>query len=82
MFASRVWVLAVALVLGACASVSPQDAFKARTHQRLAQSQLQRGALELSIREYRASLALNPDDPETHFGLAEAYRRKGMVDEA
>lgn len=77
-----VWaIVAVASLLG-CATVSPQDQFRAQTHRRLAQSQLQRGALELAIREYRASLALAPKDPETHFGLAEAYRRKGMLAEA
>ena len=77
---------AVALVLAgsltACQTVSREDAMRAGTHRRLAEARLGRNSLELAIREFRASIKLNPRDPETHFGLAEAYRRKNLMAEA
>jgi Tfp pilus assembly protein PilF len=36
----------------------------------------------MAIRELTSSLSLDPDDPETHLWLGEAYRRKGRTDEA
>ncbi len=72
----------VAAGLFGCATVSQQEMRKASTHRRLAEAQLQKGALELSIRAYRASLGYYDKEPETHFGISEAYRRKGMLDEA
>jgi len=36
----------------------------------------------MAIRELRASMALEPRDPQTHLWLGEAYRRKGRADEA
>ncbi len=78
-------VLAALLVvlLGACATTATdQEVRRANMHRRLAEAKLQKNSLELAIREYRAALELNSSDPETHFGLAEAYRRKGMLDES
>ena len=66
----------------ACASVDPRDVNRANMHRRIAQANLQRNAVELAIREYRAAVALNPADPELHFGLAEAYRRKGLLEDS
>lgn len=43
---------------------------------------LNNGRNALAVREFRASLALEPDDAWTHFGLAEAYRRTGRTEEA
>ena len=76
--------LAVApiVVLLGCATVSERDVTRASMHRRLAESKLQKGALELAIREYRASIELYEKDPEAHFGLSEAYRRKGLFAEA
>jgi len=36
----------------------------------------------MAIRELRASLDLDPTDPETHLWMGEAYRRKGKTDRA
>ncbi len=74
--------LLIAALLGCATSVSEQDVRLASMHRRLAEAKLQKGSLEFSIREYRAAIALNPKDPENHFGLAEAYRRKDLLDEA
>lgn len=65
-----------------CVTTSQEDLNRASMHRRLAEAQLQKNALELSIREYRASLGYNDRDPETYFGISEAYRRKGMLAEA
>lgn len=70
------------LSAAACNTTNPLDIQRASTHRRLAESKLMKNSLELAIREFRASIALNPRDPEAHFGLAEVYRRKGMLPEA
>lgn len=36
----------------------------------------------MAIRELRASMRLDPNDPQTHLWLAEAYRRKGKTEQA
>ncbi len=72
----------LAALLVGCATVSEQDTYRASMHRRLAEAKLQKNSLELAIREYRAALELDGSDPETHFGLAEAYRRKGLLDES
>ena len=65
-----------------CSTISAEEEKKARSHRRLADAQLQKGAYALAIRQYRAALDFNSSDPEIYFGLAEAYRQKGMLDEA
>lgn len=78
----RICAAVVAAGLLACASVDPMDLKRADLHRRIGQSHLKRGSLELAIREYRKAVELSRKDPEMHFGLAEAYRRKGVLDEA
>lgn len=73
--------LCVAL-LPACQTTRPEDLQRANMHRRLAEAKLLKNATELAIREYRAAIELAPDNPESHFGLAEAYRRKGLLAEA
>ena len=45
-------------------------------------TQLQRGALDEAIEQFRAAIESEPADPSAKFGLAQAYRRKRMFDEA
>ena len=73
----------VCLVLSGCATtLTPEQLTRADMLRRLADVKLSKGEYELAIREYRRSLALYPDDPETYFGLAEAYRIKGLYSDA
>ncbi len=58
---------------------SPEEIRLADSHRDLAEAKLAMGEPELAIKEYQAALAINPTDPETHFGLAAAYQRKGML---
>lgn len=74
---------ALALSLGACAtSIDPQEIARADMQRRLGDIKLSKGQYEVAIREYRRSLEIYPNDPETYFGLAEAYRRKGLFQDA
>ncbi len=70
------------LALLSCATVSELDRERAINRRAIGDSKLQRGQYELAIREYRASLDLNSTDPETHFGLSEAYRQKNLLEDA
>jgi tetratricopeptide (TPR) repeat protein len=70
------------LVLGGCATHNPEAITRADMQRRLADIKLSKGQYELAIREYKHSLEVYAGDPETYFGLAEAYRRKGLLDEA
>jgi len=74
-------ILALACAL-ACATPSERDVSLAFQHRQLADTKLSKGELEVAIREYQTSLELFAGDPEAHFGLAEAYRRKGLLAEA
>jgi type IV pilus assembly protein PilF len=74
--------LALAALALACSGPGEQAELKADTHFRLANSRLQRGAVELAIREYRSALAIAPDNAEYNFGIAEASRRTGEIAEA
>lgn len=74
--------LACALLLAACATVDPQVVARADMQRRLGDIKLSKGQYEVAIREYRRSLETWPDDAETWFGLAEAYRRKGLLADA
>src|SRR5262245_436436 len=69
------------LALAGCSHVSEREALLADTHRDLAGVKLQQGEPEAAIAEYRRSLALNPDEPETYLGMAEAYRRKGLLND-
>lgn len=71
-------VVALALLVAACASPPDQDVMKKVTaHRDLGALYLQRGQPELAILEYRKALQIYQGDAEAHFGLGEAYRRKG-----
>ena len=69
----------VLVTASACTTVSEVDVARADAYRDLAEAQLQTGETECAIKQYRAALKLNPNDPETHFGLAEAYRRKSRL---
>ena len=69
-----------AVLLMACATPSPKLRERAETHRQLGEIKLARNQVELAIREYKTSLELYKKDPETHFGVSEAYRRKGVFD--
>jgi type IV pilus assembly protein PilF len=81
MIRSAAWLCALGLVL-ACSHVSEKDLERAGTHLQLAQLKLARGDLHYAVREYRAALAIHERDAEAHFGLGEALRRLGVLDEA
>jgi Tfp pilus assembly protein PilF len=71
--------LALALLAG-CATPTERDISLAFQHRQLAEAKLSQGENELAIKEYQRSLELFAGDPETHFGLAEAYQRKQRLD--
>lgn len=54
----------------------------AEVHRLLGSAELQRGRLDEAISELQAALEMEPADASAHFGLAEAYRRKRMFEEA
>ncbi len=74
-------VLAGALAVG-CATNEPKSYVRADLHPRLGHVKLSKGQYEVAIREYRRALALHAKDVEARFGLAEAYRLKGLYPEA
>lgn len=81
--AIRIACLLAAAGLVACAtSVSPQRIGRADLQRRLADVKLSKGQYEIAIREYKRSIELYAHDAESHFGLAEAYRRKGLFADA
>ncbi|HTO06048.1 MAG TPA: tetratricopeptide repeat protein [Myxococcota bacterium] len=72
----------VALAVAAgCAKPTDRELLLADQHRDLATTKLSQNEPEAAIGEYRKALTLNPKDADTHFGLAEAYRRKGMLAE-
>lgn len=76
---SRVPGIVAITFLLACATPSERDLSRAYQHRQLAETKLAKGELEVAIREYQTSLELFARDPECHFGIAEAYRRKGLL---
>ncbi len=73
--------LAVSLA-GCAATIDPRTVMRADMQRRLGDMKFAKGQYEVAIREYQRSLELYPDDPETHFGLGEGYRRKGLYRDA
>ena len=61
----------------ACTTTGEAELRQAGAHRDLAALYLGRGQNEIAIREYRMALKLDDADPESQFGIAEAYRRKG-----
>lgn len=77
--------LTALLVLGissACATATPKDVNLANSHRDLAEVKLAMGETELAIKGYQTAIRLNPDDDESHYGIAEAYQRKGMLQDS
>lgn len=68
-----------AILALSCSSTNEREAILADTHRDLANVKLAQGEPEAAIAEYRKSMQLNPDEPETYLGIAEAYRRKGLL---
>jgi Tfp pilus assembly protein PilF len=64
------------VALMACASVDPAALRKGETHRDLGTIYLNKGEVELAIREYRLAIEAWERDAETHFAIGEAYRRK------
>ena len=69
----------VAGLLG-CATLSEQDLRQVNASRDLGAMYLERGQVELAIREYRRALSIDRRDAESHFGIGEAYRRKRAYD--
>jgi type IV pilus assembly protein PilF len=65
--------------LDGCKTMSERELVLADQHRDLASAKLAQSQPEAAIAEYRKALEINPKDPETHLGLAEAYRRKEML---
>ncbi len=77
----RLLACGLAVLLAGCATpVSFAVRERAETHRQLAEIKLGRHEVELSIRQYKKSLEIHDKDPEAHFGISEAYRRKGVLD--
>lgn len=79
--------LAIAAVLGTgCATTSTpdptRDTKRALARYDLGVHSLSQGRVALAIRELRAARDLSPGDPWIRAALAEAYRRRGKIDEA
>jgi len=81
-------VCAAVLSLQGCAlpfgprAVSDADQRLAATHRDRAALKLREGQLGLAIREFEKSVRINPNDAEAYFGLGEALRVKGRLDES
>ena len=58
------------------------DQAQARLHQSIGVAHLQDGRVPLAIRELRSAEKLNPASKWIQLALAEAYRRRGLVDDA
>ncbi len=58
------------------------EASRARAHQSVGANHLREGRVALAIRELRASEKLNPQDRWTQLTLAEAYRMRGLNEDA
>jgi Tfp pilus assembly protein PilF len=76
----------VTLSLGCAGSSGPPDTFagerKARSHYTQAIEHLRQGRSALAIRDLQAASQIDPNDPWIHVALAEAYRLRGLIDEA
>ncbi len=57
-----------------------RDQQRALSHRNLGTGYLQDGQIGMAIRELRISESKNPEDRWTQLALAEAYRRKGLLD--
>jgi Tfp pilus assembly protein PilF len=80
---TRLWLAsALALVLAsACSTVGPREVALGDAHRDFADVKLAKGEPEVAIKEYQAAIAINPNDLEAHYGLAEAFRAKNLLPE-
>jgi Tfp pilus assembly protein PilF len=72
----------LALVLLVSCVTTDRDLSLAFQHRQLAEAKLSKGEVEVAIKEYQISLGLFARDPETHFGIAEAFKQKGLLPDA
>jgi type IV pilus assembly protein PilF len=72
----------VMLAVGCATTLDEPDRRKMVSHRDLGTLYLQRGELELAIREYRAAISIWDRDAETHFAIGEAYRQKAAFESA
>ena len=83
---SKPFVLVLAALALGCASPgrSPQQVaeHKSRTHYDMGSNHLAAGRTAVALREFLAAERITPDDPWIHHGLAEAYRRKGRLEDS
>jgi len=63
-------------------AVSEDAVREARSHHSQGSNLLREGKLAPAIRELRAAAGLNPNDPWIRLALGEAYRLRGLMDEA
>jgi Tfp pilus assembly protein PilF len=76
------WIVVAALALATgCKTLTEREFLLADQHRDLAATKLAQGEREAAVTEYKRALAINPNDPETHIGLAEAFRAKEMYSE-
>lgn len=75
-------VLAPLALAGCATTLEEPERRKMTSHRDLGTLYLQRGELELAIREYRSAISVWDRDAETHFALGEAYRQKGAFEAA
>jgi type IV pilus biogenesis/stability protein PilW len=86
-FSTGFGILLVLAAVLACAttpdsSIGPDQERKARAHYNAGISHMSEGKPAMAIRELLTALQSSPRDPWIHWALAEAYRRKGRLDEA
>ncbi|MCP4005649.1 MAG: tetratricopeptide repeat protein [bacterium] len=73
--------LVLALAMG-CATVGESSLIMSDSHRDLGDSHLRAGDNERAIGEYKRALNYNSKDANTHFGIAEAFKRKGHYEDA
>jgi Tfp pilus assembly protein PilF len=83
------WLLLAALLVAplGCASTKGVDdptstVAQARSHYDIGLDHLRQQRVALAVRELLLAEKLNPRDPYVHLALAEAYRRRGLLEQA
>lgn len=82
----KLLILALAVLALGCASPGKSTeeiaGHKSRTHYDMGSNHLAAGRTALALREFLAAERITPEDPWIQHGLAEAYRRKGRLEES
>ncbi len=73
-------VIIIAALLCGCSILSPLA--QARKHSRTAQEAMSAGNYDKAISEFKALLAISPDDPNALSGISQAYEKKGDFENA